>query len=572
MGGTVSVAQQHQGVLQNDLSPSTSSSSSSEADSDVDMDATQDESSSYSISSESGESFAESFAEQQSTKLMIRSSALTESMTSKAERQSQFMEISSMEEMNLIGPQLSPPPSSFSSPFPSPIIKPDLDFDTNLAKDEPLILSATSEYTKPSATLTNFPPLPGHTKEIKKATNDFMPNSPSDLCKPSYRAYKSMCEVFEEKAQMMLIAGNVRGFICCLDSSLETFPLLRAPIMKALENLGKAFDESKKSERALLPLAPLASEYIKNQSISRGGTSSLHTYENWHIHQSSDCKIKHEEEIYPYGFNPKLITIFKKCSKRRLRSERHEKYKVWRERAGKDATHVHRNPILSEDFIKECGGKGYRELEGRIDMCDMRNAAYWEITSRWVGDVYSRKRVNFGLEKEKKLDSSPLRRELRKFQGCWVSEEVMPYGKVGNGNGKESGEMGGELQGVGVRKRRLDRDGDRDGEIDIDIDGQEVEDEQKTYLARMKARRLEICNKEGESGMRSLPMQMQGIRDRENEKKQDKERESRRKERRERRDREKDRERWVNRERSHCGVTQAWIDLGVEMGRVGRWE
>lgn len=40
----------------------------------------------------------------------------------------------------------------------------------------------------------------------------------------------------------------------------------------------------------------------------------------------------------------------------------------------------------------------------------------------------------------------------------------------------------------------------------------------------------------------------------------------------ERRKEKRDLLRWENRERSDCRVTQAWIDLGADMARVGSWD
>ncbi|KAJ8065825.1 hypothetical protein OCU04_006488 [Sclerotinia nivalis] len=571
MGGTVSVAQQHQEILHNDLPPTPSSSSSSEADLDADMNTPQDESSSYSISYQS----AELSSTHRNTKLMMGSSGLMESRTTQAQRQSQSVKISTMEEMNLVGLQLSSPPSS----PPSPITKAGLDMDTNLVKDEPSNSSGTSEYAKLSAVLANIPAYPGQIKEIENATDSFISENYLDQSTPSYYAYQSMCEFFEGNAEM-LEAGHISGYIYSLDFCLENKPFLRVPIMKALENVGKAFDESKKAglaqsnempaekttsiatfksgsdhknpnaamERALSAFGPMASDYVKSAKLlHRRGTSSLHTYEDWHIHMLSVCKIKHEDEIYPPGFNPKLMSIFRKCSKQRLRSERHERYKKWKEQAIKGLTHVHRNPFLSEDVIKECGAESYKELEGKVEMDDMRDAAYWEITSRQIEDIHSRKSKNFIFRKK----SSPLRKELKKLEDHWIPEEVMPYMKLDNRKIRFESEV------VRERKRRQD------------IDDEEVEDEQRTYLARMEARkldarRLEACNGEARP---KFPA-MKKIRDREKEK----EREIRRKERRERKNREVDLARWENRERSDCCITQAWIDMGADMARVGNWD
>ncbi|KAF7877711.1 hypothetical protein EAF04_001382 [Stromatinia cepivora] len=569
MGGTVSVAQQHQEILHNDLPPSPPSSSGSEADLDADTNTPQDESSSYSISCQS----TELFAKQRNTELMMRSSALVEPRTTQAQRPSQFTKISAIEEMNLVGLQLSSPPS----PPPSPITKAGLDMHTNLAKNEPLNSSGTSEHAKLSAILANLPAFPGQIKEIENATDAFIAENYLDQSTPSYYAYKSMCEVFEGKAEM-LEAGHVSGYIYSLDFCLENNPFLRVPIMKALENMGKTFDASKKAqsaqsnevptektmpvttsksrsdrkntnaamERALLPFGPMASDYVKSaKSLHRGGTSSLHTYEDWHIHKLSVCKIKHEEETYPNGFNPNLMSIFRKCSKQRLRGERHERYKEWKEQAKKGLTHVHRNPFLFEDVIKECGAESYKELEGKVEMDDMRDAAYWEITTRQIEDMHSKKSKNFIFQKK----PSPLRKELKKSDDHWIPEEVMPYMKLDNRKIRFESEV------IRERKRRQD------------IDDEEGEDEQRTYQARMEARkldaqRLEACT--GEARLKFLAMKK--IREKE------KEREVRRKERQERKNREMDLARWENRERSDCCVTQAWIDMGADMARVGNWD
>ncbi|TGO18216.1 hypothetical protein BTUL_0011g00220 [Botrytis tulipae] len=292
--------------------------------------------------------------------------------------------------------------------------------------------------------------------------------------------------------------GNVEGRVEILNFYLQEYPLQRLVILKALENVGHYFrkfskamsvhssesyreqwmlsDDFKKENpippiiRLLLPFASIAASYVRNtKSTRRGGTSSLHTYKDHHYHNDLRCKIEHENESFPLGFNPTLMYTFGKCSGQRLRNERHEKHKVHKKQAKKGLSHVHRNPILSEEIIKECGGETYAELEGRVEMDDMRNAAYWEMTARQIEEIPTRK-DRYSVFKKR---PSPLRKELPKLDNHSIPDSVMPYMKISGKIIKLESEI------VQANKRKQDTD-------------REVEEEEREmYESRCKARKLD---------------------------------------------------------------------------------
>ncbi|TGO55151.1 hypothetical protein BOTNAR_0251g00070 [Botryotinia narcissicola] len=422
--------------------------------------------------------------------------------------------------------------------------------------------------------------------------------------------------------------GNVEGRVEILNFYLQEYPLQRLVILKALENdehyfrkFSKAIsvhsskphreqwmlsDDFKKENpippiiRPLLPFASIAASYIRNtKSTRRGGTSSLHTYKDHHYHNDLRCKIEHENESFPLGFNRTLMHTLGKCCRQRLRNERHERHKVYKKQAKKGLSHVHRNPILSEEIIKECGGETYAEMEGKVGMDDMRNAAYWEMTTRQIEEVPTRKDRHSVFKKR----PSPLRKELPKLDNHWIPDSVMPHIKISGQINKFESEI------VRVNKRKQDTDNEAERE------------EREMYESRCKARKLDSekvearmaewereynaakrhIQKEHEEEMKK---EEEGMRRVKEEKKAEEERErlweaqekriiekeiqrkeknerlrmererakDRAKDGRERQKEKRDRLRWENRERSDCRVTQAWIDLGADMTRVGSWD
>ncbi|QSZ34719.1 hypothetical protein DSL72_007574 [Monilinia vaccinii-corymbosi] len=258
--------------------------------------------------------------------------------------------------------------------------------------------------------------------------------------------YQSLCDILRKDSETLIRLGDVRGdgYVTSLDSLVESPNVAqRVALLKALERVGRDFDDAgdEKSatsiesptegtcgqetnskpalndnlkepmtelERCLLPYKSIATAYINShQHKHRGGTSSLHTYEAHHTHHTSTCTIKHEEEIYPLHFNPSLLSIFKKCSRLRLFKERQERRVMLWEQYQKGLRRFQINPLLSEDIIKEYGAERYGELEGRLDVRDMRDAASWELTSRHVDDKMCRKSAST-FQKRK----SPLRNEV----------------------------------------------------------------------------------------------------------------------------------------------------------------
>ncbi|KAF7899433.1 hypothetical protein EAF00_003769 [Botryotinia globosa] len=424
-------------------------------------------------------------------------------------------------------------------------------------------------------------------------------------------------------------SGNVEGRVEILNFYLQEYPLQRLMILNVLENVGHYFrkfskamsvhsskphreqwmlsDDFKKENpipaiiRPLLPFASIAASYVRNtKSTRRGGISSLHTYKDHHYHNDLRCKFEHENESFPLGFNPTLMQTLGKCCRQRLRNERHERHKVFKKQAKKGLSHVHRNPILSEEIIKECGGETYAELEGRVEMDDMRNAAYWEMTTRQIEDMPTRK-DRYSVFKKR---PSPLRKELLKLDNHWIPDSVMPYIKISGKIIKFESEI--------MRASKRKQDTDKEAE----------EEERKMYESRCKARKLdsenvearmaqwemeynaakkqirkeheeEMKKEEEEEEMRILKEEKKAEEERERlseaqekrirediQRKEKNERlrvereraKDRAKEGRERWKEKRDRLRWENRERSDCRVTQAWIDLGADMARVGRWD
>ncbi|KAF7942963.1 hypothetical protein EAE96_010912 [Botrytis aclada] len=421
--------------------------------------------------------------------------------------------------------------------------------------------------------------------------------------------------------------GNVEGRVEILNFYLQEYPLERLVILQALENAASYFrkfskamsvhatktyreqsDDFKKENpippiiRPLLPFASMAASYVRNiKSTRRGGTSSLHTYQDRHSHSEFRCEIKHEDESFPLGFNPILMQTLGKCSRLRLRNERYKRHKIYLKQVKKGLSHVHRNPFLSEEIIKECGGETYAELEGRVEMDDLRDAAYWEMTTRRIEEIPIRKIKHSAF---KKLPS-PLREELPKLDDHWIPDSVMPYMKI-------SGQIiNFESEIVRATKRKQDTDKETEQE------------EREVYESRCKARKLDsrkLNEKAGtaqwEREYNALKKQIlkeyeekmkeegEEIRRKTEEKKAEEEREQLReaqekktreteiqreeknerlrmererahvrvKEGRERRKEKRDRLKWETRERSDCRVTQAWIDLGADMARVGSWD
>ncbi|KAF7927298.1 uncharacterized protein EAE97_009973 [Botrytis byssoidea] len=422
--------------------------------------------------------------------------------------------------------------------------------------------------------------------------------------------------------------GNVEGRVEILNFYLQEYPLQRLVILKALENVGHYFpkfskamsvhsskphreqwklsDDFKKENpippiiRPLLPFASIAASYIRNtKSTRRGGTSSLHTYKDHHYHNGLRCKIEHENESFPLGFNPTLMHTLGKCCRQRLRNERHERHKVYKKQAKKGLSHVHRNPILSEEIIKECGGETYAELVGRVDMDDMRNAAYWEMTTRQIEEMPTRK-DRYSVFKKR---PSPLRKELPKLDNHWIPDSVMPYMKISGQIIKFESEI------VRANKRKQDTDNEAEGEEREmyesrckvrKLDSEKVEARMAQWEREYNTAKKQIL-KEHEEEMKKEEEEMRRLKE---EKKAEEERErlweaqekriiekeiqrkeknerlrmererakDRAKDGRERRKEKRDRLRWENRERSDCRVTQAWIDLGADMARVGSWD
>lgn len=273
----------------------------------------------------------------------------------------------------------------------------------------------------------------------------------------------------------------------------------------------------------------------------RGGTSSLATYEYHHQHISYKCDIKHDEERFPYGFNPKLMKIFRQCSRDRLKRERSEKHRIHREQVRKGKTHVHINPILDEDTIRECGGESYKDLEGRVDEKDMKGAAIWEMTTRRITGKTSRKSRSTRWRKRE----SPLRKELEFRGDHWIPRGVWPVVKTNM-------ERGVKVQRLGCEEEWI-REGMRHQDMDEE-EALEKEAKEKAFFEQKireeEVRQISLANvRLWKEKQRMIVL------------------ENRKKEMRE-----KGRVAWENRERSECCVTQAWIDLGADMKRVGCWD
>ncbi|KAI9646338.1 hypothetical protein NHQ30_005782 [Ciborinia camelliae] len=209
------------------------------------------------------------------------------------------------------------------------------------------------------------------------------------------------------------------------------------------------------------------------------------------------------------------------ATKERLRCERLDRIQVLRKKHG--AKYLHRNPILPVDVIKECGAESCRELEDRLDMKDVRDAASWELATRQVADTRSRKNRKFTFQKQ----ASPLKRELEKLEDHCIPEHVLPYYRKDNTRADFSAEFM-------ERKRK-----------------QLVEAERKRVKMEDDKKRAAWRKKDKVKQSRALE-------------------ENQERERRDNENREKYRVAWENRERSDCRVTQAWIDMGVEMARFGK--
>ncbi|ESZ95963.1 hypothetical protein SBOR_3655 [Sclerotinia borealis F-4128] len=290
----------------------------------------------------------------------------------------------------------------------------------------------------------------------------------------------------------------------------------RTQILKALEDITKSFLASRDAEAAKFNDETLTDNPVEatksdssiaqdpkaecgelTKSLNRGGTSSLHTYESVNFHILHGCEIKHDKEIYPWGFDPSFMSTLRTCANQRRREEKRERRNELKKLAEKGITHVHKNPYLSEDVIKECGAESYRDLEGRIKMEDMRDAAYWEMTRRRIEEGRSRK------PKCKKQLSS-LENELCKLEDHLIPEDVVPYMRWDN------------------------------------------------HRVVLESESVTVRRREEEAERRERETKEEKIRKREN--------------------REKDDAAWESRERSTCRVTQAWIDMGADLARVGKWD
>ncbi|TGO87087.1 hypothetical protein BPOR_0251g00080 [Botrytis porri] len=427
----------------------------------------------------------------------------------------------------------------------------------------------------------------------------------------SSKAWKvtRVCELLL-RAVANIEPDNVEGHVEILDFYLQEYPLQRlmsAHSSKPYREQCMLSDNFKKENpipsviRPLLPFASIAARYVRNtKSTHRGGKSSLHTYQ-YHFHNEYRCDIKHENESFPLGFNPILMHALGKCSRHRLRNEKQKRHKIYMKQVKKGLSHVHRNPFLSEEIIKECGGESYAELEGRFEMDDMRNAAYWEMTTRQIEEKPTRK-DRYSVFRER---PSLLREELPKLDDHWIPDSLMPYMKI-------SGQIRLiKFESEIVRASKRKQDTDKDAE----------EEEREVYESRCKARKpdskkvearvaqwerkynaakkqtlkeYEGKMKEEDEEMRKITEEKEAEEERERlreaQEKRIREKAIQRKEKDERlymeRERSKvrakegrerwkekrDNLRWENRERSDCRVTQAWIDLGADLARVGSWD
>ncbi|TGO49425.1 hypothetical protein BCON_0210g00050 [Botryotinia convoluta] len=526
------------------------------------------------------------------------------------------------------------PPLPPSSSLPLPITSGGSSMNTISSKDQylgPLTISGRpglfATLRKKSAKDTGSSSLPPTEQLGLTFDTDITTYKPLESSK-AWRVTR-VCELLL-RAVANIEPGNVEGRVEVLNFYLQEYPLQRLVILQALENAGSYFrkfskamsahssksyreqcmlsDDFKKENpippiiRPLLPFASMAASYVRNtKSTRRGGTSSLYTYQDHHFHNEFRCEIKHENESLPLGFNPILMQTLGKCSRQRLRNERHERHKIYMKQVKKGMSHVHRNPFLSEEIIKECGGETYAELEGRVEMDDMRNAAYWEMTTRQIEEMPTRKDRHSVFKKR----PSSLREESPKLDDNWIPDSVMPYMKISGQIIKFESEI--------VRASKRKQDTDKETE----------EEEREVYESRYKARKLDSkkvkekarmaqwereynavkkqIRKEYEEEMKEEDEEMrkkteekkageEQERLREAQEKRIKEKEIQRneknerlrmererakvraKEGRERRKEKRDRLRWENRERSDCRVTQAWIDLGADMARVGSWD
>ncbi|KAF7913305.1 hypothetical protein BELL_0392g00030 [Botrytis elliptica] len=512
-----------------------------------------------------------------------------------------------------------------SSSLPSPITSGGSSTNTISSKDQylgPLTISGRpglfATLRKKSANITGSSSFP-QTEQLGLTFDTDITTCKSLEASKAWKVTR-VCELLL-RAVANIEPGNVEGHVEILNFYLQEYPLQRLVILKALENAGHYFrkfskamsahssksyreqcmlsDVFKKENpippiiRPLLPFASIAASYVRStKSACRGGTSSLHTYQ-YHYHNEFKCEIKHENESFPLGFNPILMHTLGKCSRHRLRNERHERHKIHKKQFKKGLTHVHRNPILSEEIIKECGGETYAELEGRVEMDDMRNAAYWEMTTRQIEEMPTRKDRHSVFKKR----PSPLKGELPKLDDHWIPDSVMPYTKISGQIIKFKSEI------VRASKRKQDTDNEAE------------EEERKFHESRCKARKLD--SKESDARMAQWEREYNAAKKqvlKEYEEEMKKEEEETRKiteekeaeeererlwEAQEKKTREKEiqgkgknerlrteresakdrakegrRERlnWDNRERSDCRVTQAWMDLGADMARVGSWD
>lgn len=307
----------------------------------------------------------------------------------------------------------------------------------------------------------------------------------------------------------------------------------------------------------------MATKYAKKaKKLYEGGTTSLHTYEFRHNHIMSTCTIKHEHEIYPFGFNPKLMRVLGKCSRSRLKREQQERVKrilKERKRTGRQCRHAHRNPVLSEDVIKECGDETYRDLEGIVDMEDLKDAADWELSTRRLAEKTSKKKN----AKKPFQRTSPLRYQMQEMEDRWISVDtakvvvkldLLKAGKVENAS-----------ESVNDKKRKGERDGleEEEGRETKRVRNTDLEMGCQRVSGRLIEKELERLQKNG----------MMGVLKKE-QRRSDKEakRKHLRKKEMAKEFKKMDRIEWENRERSDSLVTQAWIDLGVNLARIIRWE
>ncbi|TEY66046.1 hypothetical protein BOTCAL_0134g00170 [Botryotinia calthae] len=528
------------------------------------------------------------------------------------------------------------PPSPPSSYLPSPITSGGPGMHTISSGDQylgPLTISGRpvlfATLLKESEKFTGSSSVPPTKKLGLTLDTDTDPTTSKSLELSKAWRVTRVCELML-RAAANIEPGNKEGRVEILDFYLQEYPLQRLVILKALENTGRYFrkfskamsahsskpyreqcmlsDHFKKDNpippiiRPLLPFASIAASYVrKTKSPRRGGTSSLCTYKDHHYHNNFRCEIRHENESFPFGFNTFLIQALGKCSRQRLRNERYDRHKIYMKQVEKGFSHVHKNPFLSEEIIKECGGETYAALEGRVEMDDLRDAAYWEMTTRQIEGIPTRKNRNSVFKKR----PSPLREKLPILDDYWIPDSVMPHMKV-------SGQII-KLESEIVRASKRKQDADKEAE----------EEEREVYESRYKARKIdskkvkekalmaqwerefnavkkqirreyEKKKKEENEEIREKTEQRKAIEERERpqeaqekrsmEKKIQREEKNERlrmererarvraKEERERRKDKRDLLRWENRERSDCRVTQAWIDLGADMARVGSWD